>query len=37
LDYFEHGKEERLTWAAVFFYDGKVDSYRGKGDVAEYL
>ena len=26
LDYFEHGKEERLTWAAVFFYDGKVDS-----------
>jgi len=37
LDYFEHGKGERLTWAAVFFYDGKVDSYRGKGDVAEYL
>ena len=38
LEYFEHGKEERLTWAAVaFFYDGKVDLYRGKGDTAEYL
>jgi hypothetical protein len=37
LEYFEHGKEERLTWAAVLFYDGKIDSYGGKGDAAEYL
>ena len=33
LDYFEHSKEERLTWAAVLFYDGKVDLYGSKGDV----
>ncbi len=37
LDYCEHGEEERLTWAAVLFYDGKVNSYGGKGDEAEYL
>ena len=37
LDYFEHGKEKRLTWEAVLFYNGKVDSYGGKGDAAEYL
>ncbi len=36
LDYFEHSKEERLTWAAVLFYNGKVDLYRSKGDAAEY-
>ena len=35
LDYFEHSKEKRLTWA-VLFYDGKVDSYGSKGDAAEY-
>ncbi len=37
LEYFEHGEEERLTWAAVLFYDGKVNSYGGKGDAAQYL
>ncbi len=37
LDYCKHGKEERLTWAAVLFYDGKVDSYGGKGNAAGYL
>ena len=26
LDYFKHGKEKRLKWAAVFFNNGKVDS-----------
>ncbi len=37
LDYCEHGEEEKLTWVAVLFYDGKVNLYGGKGDFAEYL
>ncbi len=30
IKYFDHTKEERLTWAEVLFYDGKVYSYHGK-------
>ncbi len=38
LKHVDHSKVERLTWAAILFHDGKVDSYGKKGDAsAEYL
>ena len=36
LEYFGHAKEETLTWAAVLFNDGKVDSYDTNAKVSEY-
>ena len=37
LEYFGHKKEEQLTWAAVLFNDGKVDSYDTNAKVLESL
>ncbi len=37
LEYFGHAKEETLTWVAVLFNDGKVDSYDTNAKVSEYL
>ncbi len=36
IKYFNHTKEERLTWAEVLFYDEKVDLYGKNTDVLEY-
>jgi hypothetical protein len=37
INYFDHTKEERLTWAEVLFHNGKVDSYGKNADMSEYL
>ena len=37
LEYFGHTKKETLTWAAVLFNDGKVNSYDANDMVSEYL
>ncbi len=36
IKHFNHTKEERLTWAEVLFYDGKVDPYGKNANVLEY-
>jgi hypothetical protein len=35
ITYFDHMKEETLTWAEALFHDGKVDSYGDNADVME--
>ena len=37
LEYFGHTKKETLTWVAVLFNDGKVDTYYTNDMVLEYL
>ncbi len=35
IKYFDHTKEETLTWTEVLFHDGKVDLYGDNADVME--
>jgi hypothetical protein len=36
IKHFDHTKEERLTWAEVLFYNGKVDLYSENANILEY-
>jgi hypothetical protein len=37
IKYFDHTKEETLTWTEVLFHDGKVDSYGDNANIMKEL